>query len=105
VTSYGVSQRTREIGIQIAIGASPSGVVRSIVASGAKLALIGVGLGLVGAAGIARFLSGLLYGVAPTDPGTFAALAAVMALVTVAACYLPARRAAKLDPTLALRAE
>ena len=105
VTSYGVAQRTREIGIRIALGASPAEVVRSIVAAGVKLALVGVVLGLAGAASMARFLSGLLYGVAPTDLGTFTMLAAVMAMVSVAACYVPARRAAKLDPTRALRAE
>ena len=105
VISYGVSQRTREIGIQMAIGASPAGVVRSIVGEGAKLALIGIGLGIAGALGLGRFLSSLLYGVAPTDPATYASLGAVMALVTLAACYLPARRAARLDPTLALRSD
>lgn len=105
VTAYGVSQRTREIGIQIAIGASPADIVRSIVANGAKLTMAGVALGLVGAAGLARFLSGLLYDVAPTDPGTFLMLAAVLAIVAVAACYIPARRAATLDPTRALRAD
>jgi len=103
VVSYGVSQRTREIGIQLAIGATPAAVVRSIVLTGTKLALVGVALGIVGAASVSRFLSSMLYGVAPTDPGVFAGLAAVMMLVTVVACYLPARRAAKLDPSLALR--
>jgi predicted permease len=103
VIAYGVSQRTREIGIQMAIGATPTDVVRNVVAGGLRLGLVGIAFGIAGAVALGRFITGMLYGVEPTDPLTFAVLAAVMALVTLAACYIPARRAASLDPTLALR--
>jgi len=105
VIAYGVSRRRREIGIQLAIGATPARVVRAIVLAGARLGALGIALGTAGAALLSRFLAGVLYGVAPTDPATFAAAGALMALVTLAACWLPARRAARLDPTLALRSE
>jgi len=103
VVSYGVSQRTREIGIQMAIGATPGDVVRSIVVGGAKFAAVGIAVGVVGAAIMVRFLAGQLYGVEPTDPVTFVTLAGAMALVAMVACWVPARRASRLDPTLALR--
>ena len=105
VVSYGVHQRTREIGLRVALGASPSDVARLVVGGGVRLGLIGVVLGTAIAAGSAPVLRGLLYGIAPTDPLTFVAIAAVVAATAVLASYLPARRALRIDPTEALRAD
>jgi len=105
VISYSVTQRRREIGIRMAVGASPAQVVRAIVASGSRLAVIGIAAGLGGALFTARFLADLLYGVSPTDPATLATLSVLLAAVALAACWLPARRAARLDPTTVLRSE
>jgi predicted permease len=105
VTSYGVAQRTREIGIRLALGASAERVLREVVGRGVRLTLVGAGVGLAGAVATARVAAALLFGVTPTDPAALAASAAILALVSLAACYLPARRAARVDPVHALAEE
>jgi putative ABC transport system permease protein len=103
VLSYGVSQRRREIGIRMALGARSSDMVGLVVREGVALAAIGLALGLAGAFALTRFLTSQLFGVAPTDPATFAAVAVLLALVALAATAAPARRAAAVDPMVALR--
>jgi putative ABC transport system permease protein len=103
VIAYSVSQRTREIGIRMALGAEKSAVLKMVIGQGIKLALIGVAVGLAGALGLTRFLSGLLYGVKPGDPATLVAVSALLISVALFAIYIPARQAAKVDPMVALR--
>jgi putative ABC transport system permease protein len=105
VTSYGVVQRTHEIGIRIALGASADRVLGEVVRSGARLTLIAVAIGLVGAIAMGRLATAVLFGVRPTDPMALAAAAGVLAIVSVAATYLPARRASRVDPVVALAEE
>ncbi|HEY7545508.1 MAG TPA: FtsX-like permease family protein, partial [Blastocatellia bacterium] len=105
VMAYSVSRRTQEIGVRMALGANSNEVLRMIAAQGLKLSLTGAALGLAGAMALTRAMSGLLYGVEATDPVTYAAIAPVLIAVTLLACYLPARRAAKVDPMIALRYE
>jgi putative ABC transport system permease protein len=105
VLAYSVTQRTREIGLRIALGAHPSDVVRLIVSEGMKVALIGLCAGLLGALAVGRAISSLVYGVAVHDPSTFTASAVMLTIIAFAACFLPARRATKVDPMVALRYE
>jgi len=105
VISYVVSQRTREIGVRMALGAQEHQVSLMVLKQGMAIALVGVGVGLVGAFGLTRLMATLLYGVAPTDPLTFGAVALLLSLVAVAACFFPARRAARVQPVEALHYE
>jgi len=105
VMAYSVAQRTREIGIRMALGADPRRVLRMVLGQAARLALTGMAVGLVLSWVSARFLSGLLYGVAAHDPLTLAAVCGVLAGIALLASYYPARRATRLDPAAALRNE
>ncbi|MGA1987291.1 MAG: FtsX-like permease family protein, partial [Candidatus Sulfotelmatobacter sp.] len=105
VLSFLVSKRAREMGIRMALGAQRRNVLWLVMKEGAKFAFTGIALGLAGAFVTTRLLASLLYGVGPADPVTFVVVAAVMAVVTLAACYVPARRAMRVDPMVALRYE
>jgi putative ABC transport system permease protein len=105
VLSYAVSQRTQEIGVRMALGARRQDVFGLVVSHGARLAAIGIVCGVVGAAGITRVVTSLLYNVSATDPLSFLATAAFLAIVALFASYVPARRATAVDPMIALRAE
>jgi putative ABC transport system permease protein len=105
VIAYGVTQRTQEFGIRIALGADGRDVLRLVLGQGTRLVLLGIGLGVVLALTLGRFLSTLLYGISPTDPLTFGAVALLLVLVALAACYVPARRATRVDLIETLRYE
>ena len=105
VVSFFVSQRTREIGVRMALGAQPRDVLKLVLREGLSLTFIGVSVGLISASALTRFLGSLLFGVRATDPLNFVAVAVLFAIVALAACYVPARRAMRVDPIIALRYE
>jgi ABC-type antimicrobial peptide transport system permease subunit len=105
VMSYTVSQRKREIGIRLALGAQSGNVLQMVLKQGAKLTLVGVAIGIGAAFGLTRLMTHLLFGVAAHDPLTFVAVAALLLLIALLACYIPARRAALVNPMVALRCE
>ena len=105
VISYSVTQRTGEIGIRIALGAQRSDVLQLVFVRAAKLVAFGLASGVIGALLLTRLISSMLFGVSPQDPLTFATIIALLAAISAIACWLPARRATKVDPMVALRAE
>jgi predicted permease len=105
VVSFVVAQRTSELGIRVALGATAADVLRLVVGQGMRPVMIGLGAGVIAALALGRLLHGLLFDIAETDPGTYAVVTVVLGSVAILACYLPARRAARVDPMLALRAE
>ncbi|MGH9434941.1 MAG: ABC transporter permease [Terriglobia bacterium] len=105
LVAYSVAQRTHEIGIRMALGAQKRDVLKMVIGNGIKLALVGIAAGIIGALALTRFLSSILYGVKPDDPATLAVVSLILAAVAILACYIPARRAARVDPLVALRDE
>jgi putative ABC transport system permease protein len=105
ITSYAVAQRTHEIGIRLALGAQLSDVLRLVLRQGLILTIIGVALGLLGAYLATRAITSVLYGVSATDPFTFIFVSGLLIVVALIACYVPARRATKVEPLVALRNE
>ncbi len=103
--SYLVEQQTREIGIRSALGAKRSHILKLVIGRGVGMASIGITLGLATSFGLTRFLTGLLYDVTAVDPMTFLGIPILLLVVSVSACYIPARRATRVDPLIALRSE
>jgi putative ABC transport system permease protein len=100
-----VAERTREIGLRTALGATPADIIRLVVSQGVRLAGLGLAFGIAGAIGLGRFLQSMLYGIGPRDPATLGMVAALLGAVTIVACIIPARRALGVNPTEALRAD
>ena len=105
VVSHGVTERTHEIGVRMALGADPRDVLRLFVGQGLVTCAVGAGIGLLGALFLSRWIEEMLFVVKPTDPATLAAVVSALLVVSLAACYLPARRATRVNPTAALRSE
>ena len=105
VISYLVGRRTHELGIRLALGAQRGDILRLVLSQGMKMALSGVVIGLIAAAGLTRLLVGMLYGVSATDPLTFAAITLLLVAAALTASFIPARRATRVDPLIALRYE
>ena len=105
VVAFGVSRRTREIGIRLALGAHPRDVLWFVVRQGMQHVVVGIVLGITGALALTRLMASLLYSVSPTDPATFVVVSVLLGLVALIACYVPARRAMRVDPIVALRTE
>jgi putative ABC transport system permease protein len=105
VMSYSVAQRTHEIGVRVAVGAAKTDILRLILGEGMGITLVGVGVGLLGAIGLSSVVKSQLFGIGATDPLTFLGVIFLLALVSLAACYIPARRATRVDPMVALRYE
>jgi putative ABC transport system permease protein len=103
VTSYAVAQRTHELGIRLALGAQPTDVLRIVLGQGARLVVAGLAVGTAASLALTRLMTGLLFGIGARDPLTFAGVGVLLALVSLVACYIPARRAMRVDPVVALR--
>ena len=105
VMAYSVTQRAHELGIRLALGATPANLMRLVVGRGLRLALAGVALGLLASLALTRLMSTLLFGVSATDPATFVSIALLLIFVALLACFIPARRAMEVDPMIALKCE